>query len=120
MNLQDCKFKYIVSNNYFDYKKYPLLHVLEHASNNIFKANYESYLKVLEFWGYDKTMLSVIEQYKNNNISMCVLYNNYVNLSINNNILLSTKEKHEYIDILIKNNRIANVCKKFYFKIKKI
>ena len=50
---------------------------------------------------------------------MCVLYNNYVNLSINNNILLSTKEKHEYIDILIKNNRIANVCKKFYFKIKK-
>ena len=93
MDLQYCEFKYIVSTNYFDYKKHPLLYILEQASNNIFNFNYKSYLKTLEFWGYDKLMLSVIEKYKDNNVTMCVLYNNYIKLTIHNNILLSTKEK---------------------------
>ena len=119
MNLQSCEFKYIVSTNYFNYKKYPLLYVLEQASNNIFNFNYKPYLRTLEFWGYDKLMLSVIEEYKDNNVTMCVLYNNYIKLAIHNNALLSTKEKNGYIDVLIKNNRIVNICKKFYFKIKK-
>ena len=37
MEIIDCQFKYIISDNYFDYNKYPLLYILKHASDNIKK-----------------------------------------------------------------------------------
>ena len=60
MEIIDCQFKYIISDNYFDYNKYPLLYILKHASDNIKKKNYKSYLKTLKFWGYNEENLSII------------------------------------------------------------
>ena len=70
MELQDFQFKYILTDNTFDYNKYPLLYVLKYASDNISKNNYSCYLKTLKFYGYNPNKLDIIEKYKDCNVSM--------------------------------------------------